>query len=286
MACGNCGQENCTNCSEVLCTSDITCVNAQFINLNIPAGAGLNDVLEALESYITNSVTDLENITISLSEGATCIGLTPGVYSYAQVFNAIITTICDIVGETPLNTDTLSLGEGITVPSCLLPFSGDTASELFNAIMIKLCAISGMTISGTVPYTSSEESSFMSLFIMKDLFSGLLDNHSFIYDQNNPVIRPFVLRSISINDGCPNVPAVATSSNFTFVTFAFLIINVSMKSLGIESGVGFSPSVSKRLIKEATPVADVVALYKNIFVAGKAGSGSPIPCSTLVIVPS
>lgn len=187
MACGNCGQENCTNCSEVLCTSDITCVNAQFINLNIPSDADLNDVLEALEQYITNSVTAVQNISIHLSSGATCIGLTAGTYSYAQVFNAIITTICDLVGAVAPTTDDVPLGEGISVPSCLLPFTGTTDTELLNAIMTKLCSLFSHVIIQTDPYDSSDEASFLSVFIMNDLFSGLLDNHSFVYNQINPV---------------------------------------------------------------------------------------------------
>lgn len=97
MSCG-CGNSNsltsCTcsdNCPNK--TSDITLFDGNLSSIVVPEGAGLNEVLELLETYVMDSISDL-NLTFSL--GSNCFGLTPGVYGYSQILQAIITYVCGL----------------------------------------------------------------------------------------------------------------------------------------------------------------------------------------------
>lgn len=53
MCTKNCN--GCEDCSEIICTSDVTCVDAEFQNIVLPEGSGLNDALVALESYMVDN---------------------------------------------------------------------------------------------------------------------------------------------------------------------------------------------------------------------------------------
>lgn len=85
------GNPNC-DCSENLCTSDITCFDGEFNNIVVPEGSDLNDVLTLLETYIDEQVDDLNNLVFTVTEPNN-FGLTAGSYSYAQIFNAINTVL-------------------------------------------------------------------------------------------------------------------------------------------------------------------------------------------------
>lgn len=97
MSCG-CGNSNslasCTcsdNCPNK--TSDITLFDGNFSSIVVPEGAGLNEVLALLESYVISSISDL-NLTFTI--GSNCLGLTPGVYGYNQVLQAVIDYMCGL----------------------------------------------------------------------------------------------------------------------------------------------------------------------------------------------
>ncbi len=53
MCTKNCN--GCDDCLEVISTSDVTCVDAEFQNIVLPEGSGLNDALQALESYFIDN---------------------------------------------------------------------------------------------------------------------------------------------------------------------------------------------------------------------------------------
>ena len=200
MSCPNCSQESCSGCQDKFCTSDINCIQSKFVNLQIPAGATLTEVLQILEQYITESVSGLENISITLGADAECIGLTAGTYSYVQVFNAIISTICDILAVDPLNTDTMLLGPSITLPSCLSGFSGTTTTDLFEYISNLLCTIYGKLIFSGGPYSGSNTGvdQIVPIAVIRDVLKGIVDNSSYLSEQNNPVTDPNIL-SIEVN---------------------------------------------------------------------------------------
>jgi hypothetical protein len=65
--------------------------DGNFSSIPVPEGAGLNEVLELLESFVLTSISDL-NLTFSL--GLNCFGLAPGVYGYNQLLQAIIDKLC------------------------------------------------------------------------------------------------------------------------------------------------------------------------------------------------
>lgn len=99
MSCTSCGSinSNCTcsdNCPNK--TSDITLFDGTFNTIEIPCDASLNDVLTLLESYTTNMVNELSEMTSVVISEPNCIGLTAGTYSTQQVVDAINTAICNI----------------------------------------------------------------------------------------------------------------------------------------------------------------------------------------------
>lgn len=191
--CPNCEEEG---CNEVICTSDITCVDVSFINVPVPADANLSQVLNALEQYISGAVTNIQNVVFNLTTGADCIGLTAGTYSYSQIFQAIIDTICDLVTPAdPIETDDIGLSAGISVPSCLTPFSGTDSTDLFNAIMTKLCTLSSHHLYATPSYNydSSKAESDTPLDAVRDVLEGVADNPGYLFDQTNPTTDPNIL---------------------------------------------------------------------------------------------
>ena len=109
MSCG-CTQNGLTGCGcSDNCpykTSDITVFDGTFTSIVLPAGAGLNEALEALEEFVLNTVNNL-NLVFTVSP-SNCLGLLPGEYGYSQMFTAIIDALCD------LGADITSLQASIT----------------------------------------------------------------------------------------------------------------------------------------------------------------------------
>ena len=199
MGCPNC-QDN-ASCNEVTCTGDVTCVTANFINLNVPAGAGLNYVLEQLEALTINAVNDIQNIGYVLNEGADCIGLEAGTYSFAQLIQAIVDTLCTIQSTPVLNTDTLLIGNEFSIAPCLTDFEGSTTSDILSYLTTKLCDIINNTVTQGntgVIIGSHVPNQFAPTFILKDVLAGIVQNKSYISEQTNPTTSGTSL-SITIN---------------------------------------------------------------------------------------
>lgn len=189
--CVNCQNDNCNGCTEKFCTSDITCIQSSFQNINIPAGSTLTEVLELLEQYVNTSLLDLQNISITLGGDAACIGLVAGTYSYAQVFNAIISTLCDLVNATAPNTDTVDLGPSITLPACLSGFAGTTTTDLLEYISGLLCVLINKTLTSTQPYTGSNDGDMLvPIGIIRDVIKGITDNQSYMTTHSTPATDP------------------------------------------------------------------------------------------------
>lgn len=90
------------DCSEVFCTSDITCFDGEFQTIVVPEGSDLNDVLALIEQYVDDSV---DPQTFTLVE-PNCIGLSAGIYGYQQILEAVNTQICAVKSDiTDLQTD-------------------------------------------------------------------------------------------------------------------------------------------------------------------------------------
>lgn len=97
MSCTNCGSKSCScsdNCPNK--TSDITVFDGQLNVLEVPCGASLNDILALLESYTTNMVNELGNMTSVVIGVDNPFGLDPGTYSIQQIIDAIIIELNNI----------------------------------------------------------------------------------------------------------------------------------------------------------------------------------------------
>ena len=95
MSCTNCNKSNCTcsdNCPNK--ASDITVFDCSLNVIEVPCDASLCDVLTLLESYTTNMVAELSDMTSVVIDGENCIGLAAGTYSIQQVIDAILAKIC------------------------------------------------------------------------------------------------------------------------------------------------------------------------------------------------
>lgn len=116
MSCSSCNKSNCScsdNCPNKV--SDITVFDCNTFNvIEVPCDATLCDVLGLLESYTTNMVSELSNMTSVVIAEDNCIGLEAGTYSIQQVIDAILTFIC-----TPTCPPSVSIsqGEGNTLVS-------------------------------------------------------------------------------------------------------------------------------------------------------------------------
>ena len=97
MSCNTCGNlgSNCScsdNCPTN--TSEITVFDGSFNIIEVPCDASLNDVLTLLESYTTNMVAELSDMTsYTLGEG-NCLGLAAGTYGFQQILDAVISELC------------------------------------------------------------------------------------------------------------------------------------------------------------------------------------------------
>lgn len=116
MSCG-CTQNGLTNCGcSDNCpykTSDITVFDGNFTSIVLPAGAGLNEALEALEEFTINSINNL-SLVFTVNPG-NCIGLAPGQYGYNQVLDAVIAAICDLqTSVSNIETDITNIQTDIT----------------------------------------------------------------------------------------------------------------------------------------------------------------------------
>lgn len=114
MSCTNCGNlgSNCScsdNCPTK--TSDITVFDCNNFNvIDVPCDASLCDVLQLLESYTTNMVSELSTMTSVTIGAENCIGLEAGTYSIQQVIDAILVVLCEIP-SCPLHVD-INYSEG------------------------------------------------------------------------------------------------------------------------------------------------------------------------------
>ena len=101
MACSSCnGGNSLSSCGCVdncpTKTSEFT-FDGVFSSIPVPAGSTLNEVLLLMETFVMNSIGDL-NFNYELTVG-NCLGLEPGTYSYQQMIDAISALLCDIQAD-------------------------------------------------------------------------------------------------------------------------------------------------------------------------------------------
>lgn len=116
MSCPSCNKSNCScsdNCPNKV--SDITTFDCQLNIIEVPCGASLCDVLVLLESYTTNMVNELSNMTSVVLTDSNCLGLAAGTYSIQAVSNAVNTAICNINTEIDnINTEINQIQQDIS----------------------------------------------------------------------------------------------------------------------------------------------------------------------------
>lgn len=118
MACSSCSSGNslsscgCVdNCPTK--TSEFT-FDGIFSSIPVPAGSTLNEVLLLMETFVMNSIGDL-NFNYELTLG-NCLGLSPGTYSYQQMIDAISTYVCALEADiTTLQEDVAILQDNNTL---------------------------------------------------------------------------------------------------------------------------------------------------------------------------
>lgn len=180
------------DCPEVIGTGDIQ-NNVQFNTIVVPEGATLSEVLVLMETYFNQTLLDLENDTFTLTE-PNCLGLAAGDYGYQQIVTAMITVLCAVkTSVDTLDTDGVALAGGITVPSCMLPFTGTDATDLLNHIMTYLCTTINGVIRPVDVYNSEFPSGVPTLTLLKELHEGYADNDSYVYDHTTVVTSPTLL---------------------------------------------------------------------------------------------
>lgn len=201
MGCSSCGSNSITSCGCVdNCpnkTSDITLFDGNLNYIEVPANATLNQVLQLMENYIVTSINDLNLQYTFLAEN--CIGLPAGTYGYNQVLSAIINTLCDLIAEVeiPTNTNDVQLID-IVYPECIGEFTGITSTDLFNTILELLCQQKALEILPSEEYDSDDSLKSVAMFILKDIIGSMVDNDTYVYDHTTVVTSPTLL-NITVN---------------------------------------------------------------------------------------
>jgi len=114
MACSSCsGGNSLSSCGCVdncpTKTSEFT-FDGIFSSIPVPPGSTLNEVLLLMETFVMNSIGDL-NFSYELTFG-NCLGLEPGTYSYQQMIDAISAYICNMQEDiVALQEDIIALQE-------------------------------------------------------------------------------------------------------------------------------------------------------------------------------
>ena len=98
MACSSCSNGNslsscgCVdNCPTK--TSEFT-FDGVFSSIPVPPGSTLNEVLLLMETFVMNSIGDLD-FQFELAIG-NCLGLPAGTYSYQQIISTIVLSFCEL----------------------------------------------------------------------------------------------------------------------------------------------------------------------------------------------
>ena len=126
MACNNCNNSNngLTSCScSDNCptkTSDITSFDGNMLNINVPSGSDLNDVLALLEAYTLSSLNSGLTYTVS---SPNAIGLAAGQYTFTQVYTAVNSTITSMSTNITALQNTVNTSRGMLAESAPLAFS-------------------------------------------------------------------------------------------------------------------------------------------------------------------
>ena len=132
MGCYNCNNSNngLTNCS---CSdncptksSDITTYDGTMLNINVPAGSSLNEVLALLEAYTLSSLNSGLTYTVA---SPNAIGLSAGQYTFTQVYEAVNTTI------TSMKTDVTALQTTVNTARVMLAESAPLAFSAISHIL-------------------------------------------------------------------------------------------------------------------------------------------------------
>lgn len=169
MSCTSCGSVN-SNCS---CSdncpnkaSDITVFDCNNLNvIEVPCDASLCDILGLLESYTTNMVGELSNMTSVVISAESCIGLSPGTYSLQQITDALDSYVCDI----PVIE--IESGDGINIDSNVV---GGVTTYTISGFGAMRAQSPPVDVPTTAPSTS------VSLYI-----NGTTQIMSEIYDDDN-----------------------------------------------------------------------------------------------------
>jgi len=90
-------------------------------SIPVPDGANLNDVLLLLETFVIQSIDEL-NLEYVLS-AENCLGLPAGTYGYNQIFDAVNAAICSIEGDI-----TTIQGDITTIENDITAIEGDITS--------------------------------------------------------------------------------------------------------------------------------------------------------------
>jgi hypothetical protein len=171
-------------------TSDLT-FNGTFNNIPVPDGSTLNDVLGLIEDHINNEVNE-SVVTYTLLAG-NCLSLPAGEYSQNQIIDAIVAQVCSIQAELNiLSTDTVPIGDDVSIPACLLPFVGTSTSDLLNHLMTRLCTVIGNVVTNGIAYDKDDydDDKVPAFGVLVDLHNGYADNHSYVYDHTTVVTSP------------------------------------------------------------------------------------------------
>jgi hypothetical protein len=274
--CSGCQNNECQGCGEVINSGQIP-FDGSFTNIPIPANSDINDVLLLMESYFNNLTIQEQTYTVATEN---CLELTAGVYSFVEIISALITAICGInttIGEDVTTNDVLL--EDVTVPSCLLPFTGTTTTALFNHIMTFVCGLAARTrpavnvlddnSDGFVVDTTSQYTDVVAV----KTHESLADNPTYVFNHTTPTysgaslnvtvnpISAMYENQLIVRNDSKLVALDSTKDNYIFLVSDGLI-----EKMSVTVGASAPTKASSILLYKMTTNGSGVTVYEEEFV--------------------
>jgi hypothetical protein len=283
--CG-CNDNNCPHR-----TSEVTLFDGVFTSITVPEGAGLNEVLALLENYVMTSASS-GDVNFTLSANSACLGLSAGTYSFEQIMTAVINKVCsnassitelqNSVGSLVDQTTTNTQLTDIVYPDCFSTFAGVTSTDLFNAILEKLCELVGeqgpviddpiFSVNPDVgqeidPKTPSvlRKSENARVELTAEVIKAIVDNNNFVYDHTAPLVSPtsFNVRLYAMRGVVSNFIVIRKSlEDFT--------VNASVDTYFYLSGDG---TILRREVANGAPAPATPTTSHELYKVVSDGSG-------------
>lgn len=183
MSCSKCGSNGLTSCS---CNDNCPTNTSELFfdgtlsSIPVPEGATVNDVLQLLETFVIQSIDEL-NLEYVVSE-PNCLGLPAGTYGYNQIFDAVNAALCSVQSDiTNIQGDITTLqGDVTTLQGDVTTLQNDVTNIQGDIVNVQTNITESMPLGSMIVFPAATppntkwmrcEGQAMSTAIYADLFA-------------------------------------------------------------------------------------------------------------------